>query len=213
MKIKFIKTAIMIATVFTGAISLSGCSTSRLVDVWKDPQFDFGNINKVVVIAAFDANSRRRIWEDSFVKVLSDYGISAVPSYKFYPKDIPIAEDVHKMFNDKYDGVVLIRKLDTKIVKRYVPGNYYVRPVGWVPSPFFRSYRLIYAGYHTPGYFTKDRVFQFEASLYKANDEGTLIWDAVSQIEDPSSQKELSRELSKLIVPKMMDIDESKSSE
>lgn len=211
MKNKALKIFLGLALLFLGGLTLSGCSTSQLVDVWKAPQFDFNSINKVVVIAAIDGQNKRRIWEDSFVNVLHDYGIEATPSYKLFPKDIPNEDEIHSTFNNKYDGVVLVQKLNSKIVKRFVPGDYYMRPVGWMYNPFFRHYRWIYSGYHTPGYFTRDKIVRFQASLYQTNDEGTLIWDATSEVETPHSQKQLSRELSDLIVPNMMNKKEHNS--
>jgi hypothetical protein len=174
-----------------------------LVDVWKDPQYDFSAIKKVVVIAAIDGKARRRIWEDSFVKVLSKYGIEAVPSYKSSPVDIPKPEEVHTLFDNKYDGVVLVHQLKTRIYHTYVPGDYWMAG-GWGRYPFYRRYGMAYTYYHTPGYFVQDRVFNFTAGLYEANESGNLIWEGTGQVRDPRSQKELVKELSNLIVPTMM---------
>ena len=204
MKTMFVKAMLLLVLSFGGGIALNGCSTSRLVDVWKDPQFNFNSINKVVVIAAIDGKAKRRIWEDSFVKVLSNYGIEAVPSYKYYPNDIPKPEDVHNLIDNKFDGVVLVRRLNTKIYKRYVPGDYYAVPVGWVHYPFFRRYSFVYSYYHTPGYFVKSRVFNFNVGLYEANDKGNLIWEGTGEVIDPGSQKDLIKELSNLVIPNMI---------
>ena len=196
-------TLFSVLLVFSG-VFLSGCTSSRLVDVWKDPQYNFNNINKVVVIAAINGQARRRIWEDSFVKVLEHYGINATPSYKYYPKDIPKPEDVHGLVDNKFDGVVLVRRLKTDVYKRYVPGDYYATPIGWIHYPFFRRYGMIYSYYNTPGYFVNSRVFNFNVGLYEANEKGDLIWEGTGQVLDPQSRKDLIKELSNLVVPNMM---------
>ena len=211
MKNRIVKIAIGFSILILGAVLLEGCATSRLVDVWKSPEYDIGAVKKVVVIAAFDGKGQRRIWEDSFSKVLHKYGVEATPSYELFPKDIPTTDQIHSSFENKYDGILLVRKVNSRIVKHYVPGYNYWGPVGWMYNPFFWHYRMIYAEFHSPGYFTRDRVLTFEASLYQANDKGTLIWDATSEVQNPHSQKELVKELSRLIVPNMMNKQESDS--
>ncbi len=206
MKTMYVRISLFLSMLILGGIAFYGCSDSRLVDVWKDPQYDFGSIKKVVVIAAIDGNARRRIWEDSFVKILSKYGIEAVPSYKSSPGDIPKPDDVHKLFDNKYDGVVLVHQLKTQVYHSYVPGGYYWEPIGWYRYryPFYRHYWMAYSYYNTPGYFVHERVFNFTVGLYEANENGNLLWEGTGQVRDPRSQKELIKELSNLVVPKMM---------
>ena len=204
MKTMFSKLTLSAALLILGGVFLSGCTTSRLVDVWKDPQYNFNSINKVVVIAGIEGKARRRIWEDSFVKVLSRYGIDATPSYKYYPDDIPKPADVHNLVNNKFDGIVLIRRLKSTVYRQYIPGDDYAVPIGWVHYPFFRRYDMVYSYCHMPGYFVHNKVFNFNVELYNSNDKGDLLWEGTGEVANPASRKDLLKELSNLVVPKMM---------
>jgi hypothetical protein len=75
---------------------VAGCATTATtIDAqWADPAFVGRHaVRSVMVMSAVQDSTRRRLFEDRMVAVLSSAGVKAVQSYKLIPEDGPVTQD------------------------------------------------------------------------------------------------------------------------
>ncbi|MCX6169288.1 MAG: hypothetical protein NTX65_08110 [Ignavibacteriales bacterium] len=189
--------------VLFSAILFAGCSSSRLIDSWKDQTYKRGTMKNVLVLAINNNKLKKRIWEDSYVEALRAKGIKATPSYNYYPNDVPQEKDIPNLFKDNYDGIVLIQKVNEESKKYRVPGRLYYMPLNY-GFGFRRWYGMGYSVIRTPGYIERETITQIETTLWEPTEDGKMIWSAITESVNPSSPKIFSKEVSELVIPKMI---------
>jgi hypothetical protein len=68
---------------------VASCSLTNLNAVWKEPQYQGGKIQNVLVIGGSTNQVVRRIFEDEFTARLKTRGTNAIPSYSIFPSKKP----------------------------------------------------------------------------------------------------------------------------
>lgn len=182
------------------AVAVAACApSSRLVDTWVRPDYSGGPMRSMLVLVVRRDPVRRRIWEDAFVSALAAKGVAATPSYHDFPDRPPREDEVRQEVEQgHYDGVLLARQLSAEERRTYVRPTATLYPVGRYWSGFYRGYVTVWRRVYRPGYVETTRVVSFETSVWSA--EG-LVWSGRSETTDPTSAREFSQELSRLIVP------------
>ncbi|MGC3964410.1 MAG: hypothetical protein QM803_14130 [Rhodocyclaceae bacterium] len=61
--------------------ALAGCAGISQSGTWRDPQFSGPAFRKVLVVVASDAQTNRRILEDTFANTLQQWGVGSAVSY------------------------------------------------------------------------------------------------------------------------------------
>jgi hypothetical protein len=190
--------------VLFSAVLFAGCSSSKLIDSWKDQSYRRGKMKNVLVLAINNNKIKRRIWEDSYVEALRAQGIKATPSYRYYPNDVPEEKDIPDLFKENnYDGIVLVQKADEQTKKYRVPGQFYYMPLNY-GFGFRRWYGMGYGVLRTRGYIEREVITQIETTLWEPSEDGKMIWSAITESVNPSSPKIFSKEVSELVIPKMI---------
>jgi hypothetical protein len=204
MKNKFIRPLLFMPVILFILFFVNGCMTSKVVDVWKESEYKNGPIDNFLVIGINGEKTQRRLWERSFVASLKAEGIHSEASYKYYPDEVPDEKDIPDLFaKEKFDGIILIEKVSDRLQKYYIPGTAYYG--GFGGGRHFRGwYGGAYLGMVTPGYIGHERVLQIETSVWEPSEDGTMIWSATTSSVDPSSAKQLSKDISNLIIPRMI---------
>jgi len=199
MKYRSKKYSIYYLLILFTVINFSGCTSSKLIDVWKEQSFKRGSIDNFLVIAINNNKTKRRIWEKSFVDELTSNGIKAVGSYHYYPDEAPTEKDIPELFKNKFDGIILIQKVSEEIKKYHVPGSLYYEPWG-----FRRWYGWRYSRVYVPGYVDRERITQLEISVWEPGEDGKMIWSALTETINSDLPQNFSKEISSLIIPKMI---------
>lgn len=203
MKYQSKKYSIFLMLILFTVINFIGCTSSRLIDVWKDQSYKPGKIKNILVIAINNNKTKRRLWEKTYVDAFHDAGVKATPSYNYYPNDVPEEKDIPNLFKDNYDGIVLIQKVSEENRKYRVPGQLYYQPV-WLGYTFGRRYVAGYRIVRSPGYIEKETVTQIETTFWEPSEDGKMIWSAITESVSPTSPLKFSEEVSDLVVPKMI---------
>jgi len=192
----------MIRNVFLGffLIALAACGpTTQIVDSWRDPDVvvDTARVNKFVVAALLKNQTVRRQVED---EMAAQFPGKAVQSYKELG-EVELKEDDamynQKLKNDGYDGIVMMRLVDVDKSTRYVPG---ANPVYY--GSWRRYWRYSWTGFYDPGYYTTDKAFNVEVTVYSLIRD-KLIWAANTTTVNPAGRSELFSDVSKTVVKKM----------
>jgi len=195
------------------AVLFSACSSSQLVNMWKDPLYPKEPIDKMYVIGFRTDQARRRFIEDSVVNELTRLKLTAVPSYREFANALPDTQQVVDVVKrDGYNGVIVVIPLGTESRETYVPGY-----VTTVPGPYYGGYGYggggygywggyYYPGYQTvyqPGYVEHDEVVHVRIDVWSTDNKGTLVWTGTTETIDPASTDQLRREILHLVVPEL----------
>lgn len=182
-----------------------GCSSSRLTNEWRDPEFKNTPMTNMLIVAVKRNPVNRRIWEDEMVVELSSQGVKATASYRLFTDSIPDPDQVATSVREnKFDGVLFIRKIPTELTAYYVPGT--------VKNEQFTRYNE-----HTQTYFSyyrdvqqlgttdTSRIVRHDISIFTTEQEGgRLVWAGTGEMLDPTSRDEVTLQVSELIVPELV---------
>ena len=160
-------------------LSIASCSPStQIVKSWHEPNatVQVNPANKFLVIAMIKDEVSRRVIEDQLVKRL---GSSAVASYTLmsadYIKEASGEKFTEKLKQDKFNYVLLMRLADVQKETSYVPGT---------TTGYYGGYGRYYgygAGmYSTPGYYTTDKNYFVETTVYSV-DPDKLLWTGTTK--------------------------------
>ena len=179
---------------------LVACGPStHIVNSWRDSStvIDTANIHQFVVAALLKNSSIRRQVEDDMAALFPG---KAVPSYKELGEG-ELKED-DEMYNqrlkkDGFDGVVLMRLVDVNSSTRYVPGNmppYY--------GSWRRYWRYSWTGFYDPGYYTTDKAYDVEVTVYSLKQD-KLIWTGYTTTINPPNRGELFKDVARVVIKRM----------
>jgi hypothetical protein len=195
----------MIISAVTAIILMSGCASTQLVNVWKDPAYQAAPLKKILVIAMRKDQLRRRMWEDNFVLALKEdkVGTIAIPSYQLFPDDIPdtlaIAE---KTQEESFDGVLVIARVERGQITTDVPGYVAQEPVT-VYRRRWGTYATRWETVYHPGYTEVQKVFSVRTDLLLPAEEGRLVWSATSKDINPGSPQQFRSAVADLVMDKL----------
>ncbi len=180
-----------------------GCTSSRLTNMWRDPNFKNPSMTNMLVVAAKNNPVNRRIWEDEIVAALSAHGVASTPSYRLFADSIPDPDQVGAAVQEKkFDGVLFIKRLPTEISTSYVPG-YVKSELVTRYSERTRSYSTFYRDVQQPGYTDTSKVVRHEANVFTTQEGGSLVWAGTGEMINPSSREAVRYEITGLVVPEL----------
>jgi len=164
-------------------LALGACATTRPVHEWRSPGYT-GTIDSVLVIAAIDRSTQRRVYEDLFTETIGAHGAEAIPSYTLLTSGVEITrQQVEAAVRGRaIDAVLVTRLLGIEEVETYHPPTTQV---------YYRSYHSYYQHALTetsPGYYRRFKVLTIETTLYDTAS-GELIWSMQSEAIEPSTPR------------------------
>lgn len=171
------------------AVGLSGCATSGIVNIWRDPQYAASPMKNILVVAIKPDVAKRRLWEDAFANALRERGVTATPSYQLFPNELPDTNAISAAVRENsYDGCIVTVKLPSGSVTQEVPGytsdSLVVRYNPWT-NMYYSYYQMVY----TPGYTETQTVLRHKIDVWNTTQNGMLVWTATSEALDLDSPK------------------------
>jgi hypothetical protein len=179
----------------------AGCSSSSLVNMWRDPQYQAAPMRSIFVVALRKDPVHRRIWEDAFVHQLTKESVTATPSYQMFPDQLPDSETIAAHMVEKgYDGMILTSRVGEQEVATYVPGYVTKEPVT-VFRPMWGTYVTYYRDVYHPGYTEADSSVHVRTDVgARTSEGGKLVWSGTSATIDPRNANQFSHSVSDLVV-------------
>ena len=165
----------------------ASCSLTNLNAVWKDPQYQGGKLQNILVIGGTKNQIVRRLTEDEFTARFKSRGTNAIPSYTVFPsaKTLDKATIEASGRDLGIDSILFARVIDIKTKQQFTPApsTYYYRDIyfyDW-PNRYSRFYSDTLAGGYSNNraYLSEYEVANFETSIYETQT-GKLIWSALS---------------------------------
>lgn len=172
--------------------------------MWRD-QYYGGTMSKLLVIGIQKDQATRRNWEDRFAEELQRQGVTAVASYKLFPAEVPDTQVVvQTVRSEGYDGVLMARPLGAADETKWVPG--YIREVPALQyEPWYGIYYNHYRRMYEPGYVETYSAARYKIYLWSALNPERVVWTGTTESVDPTSVDQVNQEISKKIVPELME--------
>jgi hypothetical protein len=183
--------------------TITSCSPSTKIEkswvepgakVTPDPQ------NKVMIIALVKDETSRRVIEDELSKRIK---ATSVPSYQFLTTEMLKAANEEALNNmvtkEKFTHILLMRLADIEKETSYVPGTTTGYYGGW---GMYYGYGA--AMYSSPGYYTTDKNYFIETTIYSVNP-NKLLWTGTTKTVNPSKINKAVNDIADAVVAKMKD--------
>jgi hypothetical protein len=173
--------------VFT-ALMLSACATKRPVMEWQDEGFTDA-LDNILIIAAIERSTRRRVYEDEFVEALAALNVDATPSYELMTTSMTISRKTVEaaIKGQDIDAVLVTRLLGVKEEEVYHPPSYYDHH-----SNYHRYYTHALES-DNRAYYRRFKVLTLETNIYDAATK-ELVWSMQSESIEPSVPRNLIEE-------------------
>lgn len=201
------KSLIKLVLLFLTTVIINSCTTTKLVEYWKNPEIDSLSLSKVLVIGMTPNVEARDKFEKLLEKELEARGIDAIPSLDILEpnfrmegkteKELKIIENV--LTANYYDAVIY-----TKVVgvedRRVFSEKY--KDKKHLDVKFKDEYYNHRDILENPNYYDNYKVYNAETSLYCIcpTKDRELIWKGYIDIVDPKSIEETVNDYVNLLV-------------
>jgi len=183
------------------SVLLSCSPSTEIVKSWQEPNTTLtvaAPENKVLVISMVKDEGSRRSIEDQLVKRIKG---NAVASYTILTTDMLKAASPEalsaKLKEDKFSHVLLMRLADIEKETSYVPGT---------TTGFYGGYGRYYAYgasmYSSPGYYTTDKNYFIETTIYSVEPD-KLLWTGTTKTVNPSKIEHAVNDIADVVSDKM----------
>lgn len=197
---KFTKMKHLFLTALIAGTLVSCSPSTQIVKTWQEPNASLqaSAANKTLVVAMVKDETSRRVIEDQLIKRL---GSNAVASYNLVTADILKEANVEKfsekLKQGKFDYVLLMRLGDVQKETSYTPGTttaYY--------GGYGRYYGYGASWYSTPGYYSTDKSYFVETTVYSV-DPDKLLWTGTTKTVNPTNIEKTVNEIADVVSAKM----------
>lgn len=174
---------------------LSSCSTNRLLSSWNDPSYGESSIATVLIVGIAKDETKRRIYEDTFVDSLTQINTKSVASYTASKQSIePSEEALRNVIKKTGAKTVLITHMVSANEKEfYQPSNRIIGTNSY-STGLYRYYPFIFNSVYSSGSHVSTTKVVLETNLYDVETE-KLIWTARSQSIDPVMTRKYYQQL------------------
>jgi hypothetical protein len=170
---------------------LSSCTTTNLVQVWRDPNYRATPVKRVFVIGVMPNDMYRVQFENALAQALLSKGFEAATASSVFPPGQLDKDKVQQYVVDNGVDLVVVQRLTKKTVEEYVPASVAYVP----PAPYYGGwygyYGYGYGAVYSPGYMTEQTNVLAETNVYSTRTTPeALVWSGNSNtfnVQDAAS--------------------------
>lgn len=189
-----------------GSIIMS-CTSTQLVDNWKNPEISSYRPNKVLIIGITPNNEAREKYENQIKDEMESRGAEAVMSLNWadpsFGTEKMTEDDLNTLENDLlqngFDTILLTKIIgvENKIAYKKNYDGY-----DETYKKFKDEYLMYQDIYYNPDYYNEYTVYHAETSMYCIcpTKDRELIWKGYIDIVDPQSIDETVNDYVKLVI-------------
>jgi hypothetical protein len=187
-------------SLLTATVLISCGPSTKIEKSWMEPgaSVDQAAANKTLIIALVKDETSRRVIEDELAKRLK--GASMVSYSMLTTEMLKVAsdEDLRQMVEkDGFTHILLMRLADIEKETSYVPGTttaYY--------GGYGRYYGYGASMYSSPGYYTTDKNYFIETTVYSTTP-NKLLWTGTTKSVNPSKIHKTVNDIADVVIQKM----------
>ena len=182
----------------------AACASTTLTGAWKNPAYEGGAFQKLLVVGATDSATDRRVFEDAFAQALRGAGVDAVASYTVIPQEGKIDEHTLKdaVRSQGLQGVVMTRlvRIDKQTV--VTPGYVSTLPSVRYRDNLYGYYATTWAPYGMPPEVREVESVVLETTLWNAAD-SKLVWTGTTSTFAPSNVQSATADFAKVVISEL----------
>lgn len=183
----------------------SGCSSTKLVDSWSDPNLVEKPLERILVLGVMRDDMQRRVYEDGFVKRLSKRGVVGIAGYTVMPnrEDYDEKDEIKAAVQTtQADAALIARLVAVDKEEQYIPPSYRHTPSIGYRRGLYDFYGMSYHLTYEPGRTITNTIVQLETTVFDTKTE-KMIWTGATRSSNPSSTRSLVNSNADLIVADM----------
>nr|WP_299073969.1 hypothetical protein [uncultured Allomuricauda sp.] len=201
MKVKIVSICILL---------LVGCSTTKLVSTWKNPDIVLFDAYKVLVVGMTQDENVQQIFETRLQEALSAKGVEAMRSIDVFDVEFTSSEKseeelsaVEQQLLDKGFDAILFTKITGTENRRTFKEK--MNNISEMYTRFSADYLEHQDIYYNPEYYETFNIYRAETSLYCicVDKERELIWRGNIDVTEPVNMEKTIDSYIKLIKSKM----------
>ncbi len=183
------------------------CTSSELVENWKNPDIDTFEAQKVLVIGIASEDANRKVFERKLASELKKNGVNSVKSLDFFEENFTTSPKTEEelmaleqdLIEKGFDAILLSKVLGVEdkvtVVKAY-------RNLDKTFNSFKEDYYENQEIYHDEDYYEEYQIFHAESSLYCIcpDKERELIWKGSIDITEPENTKKAVSDYVKVLI-------------
>ncbi len=183
------------------ALLAASCTTTNMVQVWRNPNYTPAPVKRVLVIAVLPQDTYRVIFESALVQAFNGQGFPATPAFSVFPPGPLNRDQVAEYVKAQGIDLVVVMRLSKQTDVQYVPPSVMYVP----PPPYFRGwygfYGYGYSAVYSPGYYTENPVVVAETNVYSAHaDPEPLVWSGSSSTFNFSQATDAANSVAQTLV-------------
>ncbi len=189
---------------------LSGCSSTKLVSTWKNPDIVLFDAYKVLVVGMAQDENVRIEFETRLKERLNKKGVEAMRSIDLFDVQFTSSEksekelsEVEQQLLDKgFDAILFTKVVGTENKRTF---RERMRNLNNMYTDFSNDYLEHQDIYYDSGYYETFNIYQTETSLYCicVDKERELIWRGNIDVSEPVNMDKTIDSYIKLIAEKM----------
>jgi len=189
---------------------LFSCSSSKILEQWKDPEMLYYDSNKVLVIGITRNFEARNIFEDELVSKLENNGVNAVKSIDFFEnffsnskKSEEELDVIEKQLLDAGFDIIILSKVISSEEKLNLIKEY--KNISDTFNNFKEDYYQNQDIYYKKEYYEKTKIYHTETALYCIciGKDRELLWRASIDIINPYKTENTVKEYVNLIAQEL----------
>lgn len=187
--------------VWSVALLMVGCTSTRITNAWQDPQWKGTAFHRMFVMGVSTEPGVRRTYETAFTQTLHQAGVEAVPSYTVLPDDGQVPEDKIRaeVKRSGADAMLVTRLVRVERRTSISPGYYMGYPGFGYWGGFYGFYSAAWA---VPPTINQYDVVTLETNVWDAQT-NRIVWSGMTETSDPSSVNRTADELAHVLVKEM----------
>ncbi len=191
-------------------VLLMGCSSTRLVSTWKNPDVVLFDAYQVLVVGMVQDDNARMEYETKFVDALKEKGVDAVRSMDLFDVEFTSSErsekeleEVEQQLLDKgFDAILFTKVVGTENRRTF---REHINDVDSMFMRFTNDYLEHQEIYYNPEYYDTFNIYHSETSLYCicVGKEIELIWRGEIDVTEPENVNKTIDSYIKLVTKSM----------
>jgi len=187
-------TGMKLKLIVISLLLLMGCSSTRLVSTWKNPDNVIFDAYQVLVVGMIRDDNARMEFESRFVDALKSQGVDAVRSIDLFDVEFTSSErseeelvEVEQQLLDKgFDAILFTKVIGTENRRTF---KEHINDVDKMLVRFSNDYLEHQDIYYDPEYYDSFNIYHAETSLYCIciGKEIELVWRGEVDVTEPQN--------------------------
>ena len=175
---------------------LSSCSTSKILSSWNDDSLKQHSLGTLLIIGVAKDETKRRIYEDTFVDSFLHANTKAIASYTISKHSIaPSDKTLREVVKKSGSKSVLITHLVSANEKSYYqPSGRIIGTNSYSTGGLYGYYPFIHNSVYSAGSYKSTTKVVLETNIYDVKTE-KLLWTARTESIDPVMTRKYYQQL------------------